>query len=164
MASTSYSYDIPAALHAQLQEYMEDHSKEEFELEFNLLYTVYSIPNIILPFIGGTLVDQLGASFMVPVLASFCVVGQAIFTLGSAQKHWRLMLLGRIVYGLGGESTYVACSTVLSQWFAGKEMAFAFGLAIALCKMGSVFNNLLSPVVAESKTTPSALWVGLGVK
>jgi hypothetical protein len=164
MASTSYSYDIPAALHAQLQEYMEDHSKEQFEVEFNLLYTVYSIPNIILPFIGGALVDQLGASFMVPILSSFCVVGQALFTLGATRKHWRLMLLGRIVYGVGGESTYVACSTVLSQWFAGKEMAFAFGLAMALCKLGSVFNNLLSPVVAESKTTPSALWVGLGVK
>jgi hypothetical protein len=136
MASSSYSYDIPAALHAQLQEYMGDHSKEQFELEFNLLYTVYSIPNVILPFIGGALVDQLGASFMVPMFVSFCVVGQAIFTLGTARKHWQLMLLGRIVYGLGGESTYVACSTVLSEWFAGKEMAFAFGLAMALCKLG----------------------------
>jgi MFS family permease len=73
------------------------------------------------------------------------------------------MLLGRMVYGLGGESLYVACATILSDWFCGQELALAFGLAMSLCKLGSVFNNWISPVVANTWTTPSALWVGLSV-
>jgi hypothetical protein len=57
----------------------------------------------------------------------------------------------------------VACATILSDWFCGQELALAFGLAMSLCKLGSVFNNWISPVVANTWTTPSALWVGLVV-
>ena len=42
-----YAYDIPSALHQQLQDYMPPSS--QYETQFNLLYTVYSIPNVVLP-------------------------------------------------------------------------------------------------------------------
>jgi MFS family permease len=163
MGSIAYSYDIPSALHQQFQDFMEDHNKDNFEVNFSLLYTLYSIPNIILPFIGGTIVDEVGPARCLPLFAFFCVLGQGLFAFGTQHQNWRVMLIGRSVYGLGGESGYVACSTILSEWFCGKELALAFGVAMALCKLGSVFNNWISPVVANSLTTPSALWVGLSV-
>jgi hypothetical protein len=52
MASVAYSYDIPSALHRQFHDTM-----KLSELQINLLYTVYSVPNIVLPFVAGTLVD-----------------------------------------------------------------------------------------------------------
>jgi MFS family permease len=169
MASINYSYDIPAALHQQFHDYMEEqqqhHDKKghDFELEFNLLYTVYSIPNVIIPFFGGTLVDQIGSTRCLPVFASLCFLGQGIFCFGTFRQNWGLMLFGRTVYGLGGESVYVACHAIVSEWFRGRELALAFGLAIALCNLGSVLNNFLSPVVANWWTTPSALGLGLAI-
>ena len=43
----AYSFDNPAALKTSLEEYV-----GLTETQYNLLYTVYSIPNIILPFFG----------------------------------------------------------------------------------------------------------------
>ena len=47
-----------------------------------------------------------------------------------------------------------------ADWFAGKEVAFAFGLNLSVARLGSVFNNLLSPVLADSAGVPFALWFG----
>lgn len=70
------------------------------------------------------------------------------------------MFVGRIVYGFGGESISVANSSIMADWFAGKEVAFAFGLNLSVARLGSVFNNLLSPVLADSAGVPFALWFG----
>ncbi len=47
MIGNYYCYDIPAALHTQMYDFFEKPS--DFEALFALLYTVYSVPNIILP-------------------------------------------------------------------------------------------------------------------
>lgn len=151
--------DIPAALHQQLKDYMPE--SNEFEVQFNLLYTVYSLPNVILPFFGGFVVDSFGAPMCLGVFAFLCWVGQLMFAVGALVKRWPIMLLGRTLYGFGGESICVAYSTLLSQWFAGREVAFAFGVALAISRLGSVLNNLVSPEVADKLSTPCALFMGV---
>jgi MFS family permease len=160
MTCVYYSLDIPAALHQNLKNYMNDSA---FELRFNLLYTLYSFPNVILPFFGGYFTDKMGASYCLMIFAAFCFLGQLIFAAGTAYRNWTFMLLGRAVYGIGGESICVAYSTLLTEWFAGKELAFSFGIALAISRLGSVFNNLASPVIANSFSTPWALWAGVAL-
>jgi MFS family permease len=58
MIGNYYCYDIPAALHLQMDDFMG--RPHQFEVLFSLLYTVYSVPNIVLPFFGGYIVDILG--------------------------------------------------------------------------------------------------------
>ena len=51
-----YCYDNPSALHDQLKQKFKGTAYEpHFEVYFNLLYTVYSIPNCFLPLVGGIL-------------------------------------------------------------------------------------------------------------
>ena len=157
--SLIHRLDIPAALHQQLKDYMPE--SNEFEFQFNLLYTLYSLPNVILPFFGGYVVDSFGAPVCLGGFAFLCWVGQLTFAVGAAVKRWPIMLIGRTVYGFGGESICVAYSTLLSQWFAGREVAFAFGVALAIGRLGSVLNNLVSPGVADALSTPWALWMGV---
>lgn len=159
MTGVYFSYDIPAALHQQLLDYMPP--TDRFEVRFNLLYTVYSLPNVILPFFGGNFVDRMGSPRCMVAFASLTLLGQLIFTIGTEAKSWGVMLLGRTFYGFGGESICVAQSTMLSQWFGGEEVALAFGVSLAVSRLGSVFNNLVSPFVANSVSTPFALWVGV---
>uniref|UniRef100_A0A6U3WEK3 Lysosomal dipeptide transporter MFSD1 n=2 Tax=Ditylum brightwellii TaxID=49249 RepID=A0A6U3WEK3_9STRA len=156
-----YSFDIPAALHQQLLGYMPPSNK--FEIHFNLLYSLYSLPNVILPFFGGNIVDRIGAPICLIAFASLGFLGQLLFAIGTSAKSWGLMLFGRFVYGLGGESICVAQSALLSRWFEGGELALSFGVALSVSRLGSVFNNMISPALANSSSTPSALWVGFGV-
>jgi MFS family permease len=163
MTCISYSFDLPSALHQPLKDHMKDRSEGEFEFEFNLLYSVYSIPNVIIPFISGIWIDRLGPSNCLPLFLFINLLGQGTFAFGTFRKSWRTMLLGRIVYGLGGESAYVACSTLLSEWFGGRELALAFGISIGMASLGSVINDWISPVIADSRGTSSAMWFGSGV-
>jgi MFS family permease len=155
----AFSIDIPAALHQELKEYM--HTDDaNFELKFNLLYTVYAMPNVVLPLLGGVMVDRWGPGLCM-VSYSICLcVGQALFAVGLSQHSWTKMLLGRAVFGLGGESICVAFSTLFSEWFDPSERAFAFGTQLAVSRLGSVLNNFASPKVAHAFTTPWALWLG----
>lgn len=122
---------------------------------------VYAIPNIFLPFFGGYFVDKFGVRVVLFSTSLFIASGQCIFALGLSIKSWPVMYLGRVVFGFGGESMGVANSAVLASWFKGKELAFAFGLNLSVARLGSVMNNLLSPVLAESSGgVVFATWFG----
>lgn len=158
MIANYYCYDIPAALHQQLKDYMG--SPDNFESSFSLLYTLYSVPNVILPFFGGYFVDYWGVVYTLYIFSIFLCVGQVTFALGVSTKSWPLMFLGRVLYGIGGESLGVASSAVLSYWFQGKELAFSFGLNLSVARLGSVMNNFLSPLIAREVSIGFALWFG----
>jgi MFS family permease len=65
-----------------------------------------------------------------------------------------------VIYGLGGENMAVGSSVVLAEWFQNKEMALAMALQVAISRIGSVVNNVLSPAIANSTNVPTALWFG----
>lgn len=158
MIGNYYCYDNPAALINQMSTLMgEDH----FEQKYSLLYSVYSIPNMVLPFFGGYFVDKFGTCVCMLIFCSLITIGQILFSLGASLKMWSLMFLGRLIFGLGGENLNVAQSSLLAQWFQGKELALAFGINLSIARIGSVINNFVSPAVAKAfRSTPAALWVG----
>ncbi|KAL7535563.1 hypothetical protein ACHAXR_006570 [Thalassiosira sp. AJA248-18] len=158
MTGSYYAYDIPSALHQQLQDYMPPSSN--YETKFNLLYTVYSIPNVILPLFGGNVVDTHGAPLCLTLFASMVCLGAVLLSIGVANKAWEVMYIGRFVFGLGAESLCVAQSTIISDWFEGREVAFAMGIGLAVSRLGSIWNNVVSPKVANNSSIVSAFWIG----
>lgn len=69
--------------------------------------------------------------------------------LGSLREELKLMVLGRFVFGLGGESIGITSSIILVKWFAGKELSFANALNLSLIRSATVINSILSPRIAE---------------
>jgi MFS family permease len=72
-----------------------------------------------------------------------------VFALGGAKVSYTLMLTGRGIFGLGGECMSVSQSAIISQWFKGKELSFAFGVTLCVARCGSYINGLALPKVAE---------------
>lgn len=159
MIANYYCYDIPAALNSQMDDYFGNPSN--YETMYSLLYTLYSIPNIILPFFGGYFVGQLGVRICLLVFTILITLGQLVVAIGLSSKSWPIMFIGRVIYGLGGENLGVANSAILSIWFEGKELAFAFGLNLSIARLGSVINNLVSPAIADSISIEFAMWFGV---
>ena len=135
-----------------------------FPTNFNLLYSVYSWPNVVLPFLGGYLADVLGVRIMLIAFLALLLVGQCIFALGGMMTAgggaWYVMWAGRTVFGFGGESLSVAQSALVADWFAGKELAFALALNLALARLGSVINDVASNAIATSRGVVWAFWLG----
>jgi MFS family permease len=61
--------------------------------------------------------DRYGATRMLLGLSLLICIGQALVVLGSMQKNAMIMLIGRVVFGLGGESVGVAQATITTSWF-----------------------------------------------
>ena len=60
------------------------------------------------------------------------------------------MLLGRIIFGIGGEVLHAAQNTLMSNWFKASELSLALGICISFPKMGSSLNAVLSPAISKS--------------
>jgi len=73
------------------------------------------------------------------------------------------MLIGRVIFGLGGESMSVAQSAIVSAWFKGKELAFAFGFNMSVSRLGSVINSSTVPAIFSAYGLGWALTAGFFV-
>jgi len=69
-------------------------------------------------------------------------------------------MLGRFIFGLGGESMSVAQSAIVSAWFQGKELSFAFGINLSVARIGSSINGPVVTTVADHSSVGNALLVG----
>jgi MFS family permease len=159
MMGEYYSNDIPAALHNQMDEYFG--KPGDFENMFALLFTVYAAPSVVLPFFGGYFTDTFGGPMCLIVFTTLITIGQTVFAVGLSLKSWPLMYLGRGIFGMGGPNMCVASSAILSTYFQGKELAFALGLNLSISRLGSVMNNMVTPVLADKIDIQFALWFGV---
>lgn len=162
MFGNYYAFDNPSALNRQLHGWL-THSEADFQFRLNLLYSVYSIPNIVLPmFVGGWL-DRFGSRTFLLVLSVLVCIGQALFAWGMQSGWFGMMLTGRLIFGLGGESLAVAQARMVTEWFEGRELALAIGMNLSIARVGTIVNNNVSPRVAARWGVPAALWLGLAM-
>lgn len=90
-----------------LSKYISDGLTKGSSNKYNMLYSFYSYPNIILPFFGGIFVDKLGLKVSLNLLFGLCIVGQGLFVIGgySGDTHgFVFAVLGRTILGMGNES------------------------------------------------------------
>ena len=59
------------------------------------------------------------------MFAAFLFMGHMIFTMGLYTEDANTMIMGRFIYGLGGESIAITITTILSVWFLGKDIGLA---------------------------------------
>ncbi|KAM3964851.1 lysosomal dipeptide transporter MFSD1 [Aphomia sociella] len=131
-----FCYDTPGAL--------VDNFKDDSHLntsQFAMLYSIYSWPNVILCFIGGYLVDRyFGVRLGTIIYMTIVLIGAIIFAFGVYINAFWLMILGRFVFGIGGESLQVAVNNYVVLWFKGKELNMVFGLQLSFSRFGSTVN------------------------
>jgi len=105
------------------------------------------MPNIILPLFGGFLADCIGVRFAINLFGFLVLIGQGVFTLGAYSENFQLMVLGRLLFGLGGESLTVTQLPLIAKWFKGGELAFAYGFAKSAVRLGKSANSLFTPKI-----------------
>lgn len=138
-----FCMDNPAALQQETKDAMGINT-----YQFSLLYAWYSWPNVILPLVGGYMMDSVfGIRLGTIIFAAFIILGQVIFAMGGIVDNFTLMQLGRFVFGIGGESLAVAQNTYAVSWFKGKELNMVFGFQLSIARVGASVNfQVLSPL------------------
>jgi MFS family permease len=106
--------------------------------DFGWLNSAYAVSAILTLLIGGFVIDKMGTKRAITLFAIICCLGA---TLTAVSGQPRMMIAGRAVLGLGGESLVVAATTVIAKWFRGKELSFAFGIKITIARLASVASD-----------------------
>ncbi|CAH0392633.1 unnamed protein product [Bemisia tabaci] len=131
-----FCYDNPGALQ---DDFIDDMGLSTSE--FVQLYSWYSWPNVILCFVGGFLIDRVfGIRFGTMLYAMLVCVGQLIFASGAFNNSLWIMIAGRFIFGIGGESLAVAQNNYAVLWFKGKELNLVFGFQMSFARVGSFVN------------------------
>ncbi len=120
------------------------------------LYTAYSVAAIAIVFFGGMLYDKLGPRRASLLFSSLIFLGAVMVAM--ARSKW-MLFGGRLIFGAGSESLIVVQSAIISRWFKGKEMAMAFGIALTISRVGTLFSfNTEELIASYSGSFRTALW------
>lgn len=118
--------------------------------------------------LAGIILDKMGIRFTGILSASLMVLGASIKFIGISDwfqttelcnwlNSWwvdlpgnaKLACLGFMIFGCGCEMAGITVSRAIAKWFAGKEMALAMGLEMAIARLGVFAVFWLSPIVAN---------------
>lgn len=138
-----FCFDNPGALQEEIKDTM-----HVTTYQFANLYSWYSWPNVILPFVGGYLMDSVfGIRIGTVIFAVFIILGQLLFAIGALMGNFGMMQMGRFTFGIGGESLAVAQNTYAVTWFQGKELNMVFGFQLSVARIGATVNfQIMAPL------------------
>lgn len=136
-----FAYDIPQTLQTQLQ----SPPLNLTFVQFNGLYSVYSTPNVFLPFLGGLFINFIGLNTSVLLFTFFAFAGQLLLSCGISSGDYSMMVWGRMFYALGAESQSIAQSIMAVKWFSSKELTTVLGWNTSFGYLGSNLNIAISP-------------------
>lgn len=149
---------IPVALETAFTDYLSINN-----LQYNAIFSAYSLPNMILPLLGGVFIDYIGVAKSLVLFSSLLLIGQTVISVGVRYEYYSVVLLGNFIFGLGGENSCVAYMAILTQWFKGKEMGLALALNLSVGCLAQVFNNVLSPILERDYDVETAMWFGTAI-
>lgn len=149
--------------------------------DYGLFVAFYSVPNtfLLMAVIGGVILDKIGIRKTGFMFVFFMAFGALLTAYGASEYYGnggagyglmqsflpnytpqlKMMLLGRLFFGLGAETSIVVVSKILVKWFKGKDLALAFGLKVGFGRLGTFAALQLSPVIKENYNISVAFWV-----
>ncbi len=172
-----YLYDCFSTLKATLQTDLGASSTQ-----WGLIRNFYNVPNtfLFMALLGGIFLDKFGIRKTGFVFTLLCALGGVLTAYGVSDAfraggfgyglmssflpayspELKMMMLGRLLFGLGAETQIVMLNKVLAKWFMGKELALAFGLNLGFARVGSALGMSLSPRIAARFGFDASLWLG----
>ncbi|CAJ0844602.1 11994_t:CDS:2 [Entrophospora sp. SA101] len=127
--------------------------------EYGIIQSSVSLVNTILPFLGGVFIDTFGTSLGSILATSLIAAGNILVALSTHLISFHVMVLGRIMYGIGSGTIVTIQTAILSHWFKGKGLAIAVGVQIAAARLSAFLANLtVIPITRVTGFYGYAFW------
>jgi MFS family permease len=112
--------------------------------DVGLLIGLYMTPGIALALPGGAIGQRFGDKATVLGALALMLAGSLAMAFGEA---WHWQIAGRIVGGAGGVLLNVQLTKMVTDWFAGKEIATAMGAFVNSWPAGIALSLLILPSI-----------------
>ncbi|CAG8749974.1 4837_t:CDS:2, partial [Funneliformis mosseae] len=103
--------------------------------KYGVVQSSVSLINTFLPILGGIFLDTFGTLVGSILVTSLIAIGNILVALSTNLKSFPVMVIGRILYGIGSGNINIVQVTILSHWFKGKGLAIAVGIQIATSRL-----------------------------
>ena len=104
------------------------------EQQVGLLITVFTLPGVILTPVLGVLADRFGRKqILIPSLILFGIAGTSCFF----TRHFDLLLVFRLVQGIGAASLGSLNVTLIGDFFEGRNRTAAMGYNASILSIGT---------------------------
>lgn len=130
--------------------------------QFNWAYCWFNVFLFMLIF-GGIILDKMGVRFTgivtcILMLAGALIKYFAVTQISSGPEAGTIFgmrtqvfvaCLGYAIFAVGTENCGITVSKVITKWFAGKELALAMGVQVAVARLGTAAALVFCPIIAK---------------
>lgn len=113
--------------------------------DIGLIIGLYHAPGIVFAVPGGEIGRRFGDKPIVLLSLALMIIGGLIMAYA---RTWGWQLGGRLVAGIGGVLLNVIMSKMVTDWFAGKELATAMGFFVNSWPLGIALSLVVLPLLA----------------
>jgi MFS family permease len=115
--------------------------------DIGILIGLYFTPGVVLALPGGAIGQWLGDKRTVLAALSLMLIGSLAMALSSA---WSVQIAGRLVAGAGGVLLSVQLTKMVTDWFAGAEIATAMAIFVSSWPTGVALSLLTLPFIGTA--------------
>jgi MFS family permease len=115
--------------------------------DIGVLIGLYFAPGVVLALPGGAIGQKFGDKRTVLGALLLMLAGSAAMAFGSS---WSIQIAGRLVSGAGGVILSVQMTKMLTDWFAGKEIATAMAIFVNSWPAGVAVSLLVLPLIGTT--------------
>ncbi|MBO7437105.1 MAG: MFS transporter [Bacteroidaceae bacterium] len=130
--------------------------------QFNWAYCWFNVFLFMLIF-GGIILDKMGVRFTgivtcILMFAGALIKYYAVTRISSGPEAGTVFgmrtqvfvaCLGYAIFAVGTENCGITVSKVITKWFAGKELALAMGVQVAVARLGTAAALVFCPMIAK---------------
>ncbi len=130
--------------------------------QFNWAYCWFNVFLFMLIF-GGIILDKMGVRFTGIVTCILMFTGALIKyyavnyispapeagTIFGMRTQVFVACFGYAIFAVGTENCGITVSKVITKWFAGKELALAMGVQVAVARLGTAAALVFSPMIVK---------------
>lgn len=122
--------------------------------DIGLLISLYLAPGIAFALPGGEIGRRFGDKRVVLVGLVLMMAGGLLMAFG---PNWHFQIAGRIIAGIGGVVLNVLMSKMVTDWFAGREIATAMAIFVNSWPAGIALCLFVLPAIAAANGIATAL-------
>src|SRR5262245_65108042 len=121
--------------------------------DIGLLFGLYLAPGMALAYPGGSVGRRFGDRPVVLAGLALMVIGGAIMAF---VPTWTGQIVGRLVSGIGGVLINVLMAKMVTDWFAGRDIATAMAVFVNSWPVGIAAALVVLPPIAEMQGLKAA--------
>ena len=124
--------------------------------DIGVLIGLYFAPGIVFAYPGGAIGQKFGDKRTVLGALLLMLAGSALMAFAGT---WNVQVAGRLVTGIGGVVLSVQLTKMLTDWFAGKEIATAMAILVNSWPAGIAVSLLTLPMGTYLLIVLDPIWV-----